>query len=217
MTADEPGDPEPEALVTGREAAQVVGVSPKTVQRWIRLGLLSPEPHAHGRRVSVAAVRTLAASVHQPHPGAEHRELPDDDAEYLPISVAARVAGVGVTTVHTWARTGQVASRPHFHGRLVSLAAVRAEVEARRAPWAACGPAALRAAPADDAAEYVLPSLAARQVGVPAWQVHNWLRQGKVAWRPSPQGRLVRLADVQALAAQVRAGRRPPAPVSSDT
>jgi hypothetical protein len=51
----------------------------------------------------------------------------------------------------------------------------------------------------------VLPSEAAKQVGVPGWQVSNWLTQGKGASKPDRYGRLVRLADVQALAAQ-----RPP-------
>jgi hypothetical protein len=60
----------------------------------------------------------------------------------------------------------------------------------------------VREAPADDDAVYVLPSEAARQVGVPGWQVHNWRKQGKVACKAGLYGWLVRLTDVQVLAAQ---------------
>jgi hypothetical protein len=95
-----------------------------------------------------------------------------------------------------------VDSRPH--GLLVSTAAVRTEAEARRVAHAARVAAGPRELPDDDDAEYVLPSLAARRLGVPARWVHSWQTTGKVASRPSRHGRLVRLVDVQEMAARLQ-------------
>jgi hypothetical protein len=79
--------------------------------------------------------------------------------------------------------------RPSFHGRLVRLAEVQALAEAIVHP-----------PHPDEDTEYVLPPYAASQVGVPPYTVRHWAAAGKVASRPSPHGRLVRLADVRQMA-----------------
>jgi hypothetical protein len=138
----------------------------------------------------------------------------DDPEDLVVVGEAARQANVARYTVHHWIKRGRLSTQPGRHGRLVSLAAVRA---------LAAGAARFRAAPprppagprelAGDEAEYVPPSVAARQVGHRTGVVSRWAKTGKVASRPGPYGRLVRLADVQALAAQARApARRPDAP-----
>jgi hypothetical protein len=95
---------------------------------------------------------------------------------------------------------------------MVSVAAARALTETTvpqlRHPAHVCE------VPADNDAVYVLPSEAAKQVGVPGWQVPNWRKQGKVACKHGLYGQLVRLADVQVLAAQ--APRQPAAQRAED-
>jgi hypothetical protein len=114
---------EPEALVTAREAAQLVGVSTDTVGRWLQRGLLSAQPSSQGRLVSLAAVRAVAAAVG--HPAEEALD------EYVPPFGAARQCGLNALQVRRWAYSGKVASRPNRYGRLVRLA----DVQALAAQW----------------------------------------------------------------------------------
>jgi excisionase family DNA binding protein len=279
-----------EDLVPVREAAVLVGVPRTAINRWIRYGLLPSQPHVHGQRVSVAAARAVAeATVHQPRPRAGPREDPDDDADYVPVCVAARAVGVSDATVAKWARTAMVARKPHRHGQLVCLADVQEMVAQAQAPHSCAAPrysrgrseqpqaepprcpvgvpcgetdlllvreaaeqlqvsqnrlyywietgrlpaqrlgpgrmgvrradvqgvlAALGApALAPQPEDFVSPTVAARLVGVPAQRVHHWHATGKVASKPSRRGRLVRLVDVQEMAAQAPARQRstPPA------
>jgi hypothetical protein len=86
--------------------------------------------------------------VHQPRPRVAPRELPDDDAEYVLPSVAARATDVPLYTVRYWQRTGKVASRPSRYGRLVRLADVQ-----ERAAQAQRQPVAQRADETGEAAE----------------------------------------------------------------
>jgi hypothetical protein len=130
--------------------------------------------------------------------------LASADEDLLPVREAARLAGVSRSTAHAWVRRGLLAVQPTQHGRLPSLGAVRVLAGATHEPCPAAGP---REAPADDDAEYVLPYLAARQLGVPEQRVHHWLRTGHVASQPSRHGRLVRLIDVQELAQARRPNR----------
>src|SRR5689334_14904051 len=52
---------DPEDLVVVAEAARLVNVARYTVHHWIKRGRLSTQPGHHGRLVSLAAVRALAA------------------------------------------------------------------------------------------------------------------------------------------------------------
>jgi DNA-binding transcriptional MerR regulator len=132
LGADDPRD-----LVTVDEAAQLAGVSPVTVQRWVARGYVPTQPHTHGRLVSLVAVRALAAAgVARACPSAAPRELPDDDAEYVLPSIAARATDVPLYTVRYWQRTGKVASRPSRYGRQARLA----DVQALAAQWQGAAP-----------------------------------------------------------------------------
>jgi predicted site-specific integrase-resolvase len=135
-------------------------------------------------------------------------------ADLMPVRKAARLAGVSHETVYTWIRQGLVSPAGSSRGGLlVSAAAIRAEADARRAgAWAAYVPPGARELPDgdDDAGECMLPWVAARAVGLPAFRMHAWIRQGKVPYRPSHHGRLVRLLDAQAVAGHVQV-LRPPA------
>jgi hypothetical protein len=115
----------------------------------------------------------------------------------MTVREAARHAGVSPARVYHWIERGLLAAQQGRYGLLVSYADVRAVAAARAQPGAPAGP---REVP-DDEAEYMLPYLAARRLSVRAYRVHNWLRTGKLASLPSPHGRLVRLADVQEMAA----------------
>jgi hypothetical protein len=109
-----------------REAARQANVARYTVHHWIKQGLLSAQPGRHGRLVSLAAVRALAAGASRPRSSLAPRELPGDEAEYVPPSVAARQVGRRPGVVSSWAMTGKVASRPGPYGRLVRLVDVQA-------------------------------------------------------------------------------------------
>jgi predicted DNA-binding transcriptional regulator AlpA len=129
----------------------------------------------------------MAAAESEPAPG-----------DLVTVPEAARQVGVSNDTVYRWVARGLLPAEVRLNSRCVSLAAARVLADATvHRPRSAPGP---RAAPAEDDAVYVLPSEAAKQVGVPGWQVHNWLKQGRAACKPGLYGRLVRLADVQEMA-----------------
>jgi hypothetical protein len=73
----------------------------------------------------------------------------DADATWVPLAEAERVAGVSRSTLRTWYRTGQIASRlmpgPHGLQRLVPLEVVADK--ARRSPRTGPRPAPAAAAP----------------------------------------------------------------------
>jgi predicted N-acetyltransferase YhbS len=114
--------------------------------------------------------------------------------DLVTVREAAQQAGVTIDRVHKWVHRGAVPASPGRHGQLVSVAAVCAQRDAL--------------APPPDSAAYVLPFVAARQLGLRAAHVHYWVSRSTVASTPSRYGRLVRLADVQALAAQRQPARR---------
>jgi hypothetical protein len=123
-------------LMSVREAAQAAGVPRGRVNGWITAGRLTTQPGPYSRLVSLAAVQAVAAEIaaKEPRPAPRPREIPDDTAEYVLPSVAARQVGRLPSIVSHWSHTGQVASRPGSYGRLVRLADVEALAEKRRGP-----------------------------------------------------------------------------------
>jgi hypothetical protein len=119
----------------------------------------------------------------------------------MTVRVAARQAGEVPARVYHWIERGLLPAQRGRCGLLVSCADLRAVAAAQHQPGPPAGP---RDPPGNDDAEYLLPYLAACRLGVPASRVDDWLRTGKLASTPCLHGRLVRLADVQALAAQAR-------------
>jgi len=109
------GQEAPEDLVTVREAAQATGVTDSSVQSWIRRGLLTTQPSPHGRRVSLAAVRALAAP-----------RDPQAPPEAFRVAVAARAVGLPPWRVRNWARQDLLLSWQSYHGLLVRPDDVRA-------------------------------------------------------------------------------------------
>jgi predicted site-specific integrase-resolvase len=128
--------PDDADLMTVRAAAAQVGTHRHRLDRWIRDGLLPTHPSSRGALVSLAAVRALddAAAERSARRAVGPREVPDDDAEYVAPSVAARQTGVPIHTVSYWGRIGQVATKPNRYGRLVRLADVEAKAAQRRMP-----------------------------------------------------------------------------------
>ncbi len=116
------GQEAPEDLMTVREAAQAVGVTDGTVQSWIRRGLLTAyaQPFPRGRRVSLAAVRTLSAP-------------PDSQAppEAVLVAEVARRVGVPRGRIRIWARQGLLPTWQSHHGLLVRPDDVRALAQKR--------------------------------------------------------------------------------------
>ncbi len=113
---------------------------------------------------------------------------------------AAQAVGMNVTTLYGWIRRGHVAMYPGPHYRLVSRAAVQALV-------ALPDPAA----PADAVAIHD----AIRLTGASRTRIVTWVRQGRLESWPGTQGRLVRLADVLALAQPPAPGGGPPMPADA--
>jgi len=110
---------------------------------------------------------------------------------------AAQALGISVATIYSWIRRGRVAMYPGPHYRLVSRAAVQALV-----------PPPDPAAPADAVALYD----AIRLTGASRTRLVAWVRQGRLpSWR-GPYGRMVRVADVLALAQPPAPGGGPPMP-----
>jgi excisionase family DNA binding protein len=120
---------QPEDLVTVAEAARLAGVSPATVQRWIRRALLPAHATPQGRRVSSAAVRAVATDFAHPIDVASE--------DYVLPFVAARLTGVPRHRISYWSMIGKVASTPGRYGRLVRLADVQALATEAQRPAAA--------------------------------------------------------------------------------
>jgi hypothetical protein len=123
-------------LMSVREAAQAAGVPRGRVNGWITAGRLTTQPGPYSRLVSLAAVQAVAAEIaaKEPRPAPRPREIPDDTAEYVLPSVAARQVGRLPSIVSHWGSTGKVATRPGPYGRLVRLTDVEALAEERRGP-----------------------------------------------------------------------------------
>ena len=129
------------------------------------------------------------------------------DKDLLTVRDAARSAAVTQAMVRWWIEAGKLPAQHDATGLLVSRAALQALVKREMQP-ATSEPSAGGAPtlpPGQDG--FVPPFVAARLTGVPSATISNWGRTGRVASKPGAHGRLVRLTDVQALAAQTQ-GRR---------
>jgi hypothetical protein len=84
------GDPRagPADLLTVRAAAQHVGVAPACVCHWIERGLLAAQQGRDGLLVSCADLCAVAEARRQPRSPGGPREMPGDEAESVPASVA---------------------------------------------------------------------------------------------------------------------------------
>jgi hypothetical protein len=123
--------------------------------------------------------------------------MPYASADLVTVAEAARRVGLAASVLHHWVTCGRLAAQPGYRRRLVSLAAVHALIAARHRPRLPGQPRELPG----DTADYVPPSVAARLVGRRPSTVTGWAHKGIVASKPSPHGRLVRFADVEARAA----------------
>jgi len=177
-------------LMTVREAAQAVGVTPDAVQNWIKSGRLTAQPSPSGRRVSLAAVQALVAppDAHAP-------------ADAVAIYEALRHTDVSRRNIETWARQGRLPRWRGRYGPLVRVADVQALAHEHTVPG---GPPL----PPDA----LLIRDAARHAGVTKGCIYVWMKKGLLPAWPAPRsGQRVRLADVLALAE--RTGRPgPPRP-----
>ncbi len=107
-------------LVSGREAAQAVGITAQALHSCIQKGRLSAETAPHGRRVSLAAVRAL-------YPPSD----PQAPTDALLVAVAALETRVPKGRIRIWAREGLLPSWRSHHGLLVRPADVRAVAQLR--------------------------------------------------------------------------------------
>jgi len=116
------GQDAPEDLVTVREAAQAVGVTPQAVRGWINGGRLTAyaQSHPQGRRVSLAAVRALSAP-----------RDPQAPPEAVLVYEVARAVGVPKGRIRVWVRQGLLPRWQSYHGLLVRAADVRALAQKR--------------------------------------------------------------------------------------
>lgn len=128
-----------------------------------------------------------------------------DDEDLVPVREAARLAHVTKPMVHWWIESGKLPVRQGRYGLLVPRSAVRTLVQREGQTTAPREPSLGTPNVVAGEAEYVPPFVAARLAGVRHSTVSTWGRTGKVASRPGPHGRLVRLADVLALVARARA------------
>jgi len=108
-------------------------------------------------------------------------------SDLVSVREAAQAAGVMPSMVHSWIKSGRFAAQPGAGVRLVSQAAVRALV-APPDPHA----------PADAVAIYK----ALRLTDVTRSTVVAWVKQGRLPSWQGRHGRLVRVANVRALAQQ---------------
>ena len=108
-------------------------------------------------------------------------------ADLVSVREAAQAVGFSVTSVQSWIKRGRLTAYAPLspQGRLVSLAAVHA----------LCVPPDPQV-PAEARQVYEVAPI----VGLARWRIASWIRRGLLpTWR-GPQGRLVREADVRALA-----------------
>ena len=108
-------------------------------------------------------------------------------ADLVSVREAGQAVGVTPAAVYKWIKRGQLAVQPSSSGRRVSLAAVQALVPPPAPP-----------APADAVAIYE----ALRLTDVTRRNIEAWVTQGRLPSWHGRHGRLVRVADVQALAQQ---------------
>ncbi len=111
------GQDTPEDLVTVREAAQAAGVTPSSVQSWLRRGLLTAyAPRSpQGRQVSLAAVRALCVAPDPQAPAAARQ-----------VYEVTRIVGLAHWRIASWIRRGLLPTWRGPQGRLVREADVRA-------------------------------------------------------------------------------------------
>jgi hypothetical protein len=113
---------------------------------------------------------------------------------FLLVREASHQFQVPMWRLYYWIKRGRLPAKVLSPGRTaVRPADVQAVLDAMNAP-----------PPAPHPEDFVPPSVAARQIGRRTGVVSNWAHAGKVASMPGPYGRLVRLADVQDMAAQAR-------------
>ena len=118
-------------------------------------------------------------------------------ADLVSVREAAQVLGISVATIYSWIRRGRVAVSPGPRGWRISVA----DAQALAAP-------PHPATPADAVALYE----AIRLTGASRHRIVVWVQQGLLlSWR-GPHGRLVRVADVRALAQQPAVAGGPPMP-----
>jgi len=121
-------------------------------------------------------------------------------ADLVRVREAAQAVGLTPSAVHTWVKRGLLTAQPGPGVRRVSLAAALALV-----------PPPDPAAPADAVALYD----AIRLTGASRTRIVAWVRQGRLpSWR-GPYGRMVRVADVLALAQPPAPGGGPPIPADA--
>ncbi len=171
-------------LVSVREAAQAIGLTPTTVHSWIQRGRLTVQPGAGVRRVSLAAVRALVAP---PDPA-----TPADAGS---IYEALRLTDVTRRHIETWARQGRLPSWHGRYGMIVRVADVQ-NLAQQRAMAAAAGRESTPL-PADAR----LIREAARLAGLSSDRLYSWIKRGLLpVWSGSRAEQRVRQADVLALA-----------------
>jgi len=184
----------PEDLMTVREAAPAVGVSPDAVQAWIRRGQLTAQPGPGVRLVSLAAVQALVAL-----------PAPHTPADAVAIYEALRHTDVSRSIILTWVKQGRLSTWRGRYGRLVLVEDVRALAQQRTTRLSAAGEATPMPADALFIRDVV------RLSGVTKSRIYTWLRRGLLpVWPGSGSGQRVRLADVLAL--MERPGRALPPP-----
>ncbi len=120
--------------------------------------------------------------------------------DLVSIPAAAHAVGLPAATLSAWIRQGRVAVSPGQRRRLVNLRDVQALV-------APPGPDT----PADAVALYD----AIRRTGVSRTRLVAWVTQGRLPLWRGPHGRLVRVADVRALAEHAVAGGDTPPPADA--
>jgi len=183
----------PEDLVSVREAAQAVGVSPDAVQAWIKRGRLTVQPSPSGRRVSLAAVRALVAP---PDPHAP--------ADAVAIYEALRLTDVTRRNIETWVTQGRLPRWRGRYGPLVRVGDVQALAQQR----------AMTVVVAGDGTPLPADALSIRDVGrlsdVTKSRIYMWMKKGLLpVWPGSGTGQRVRLADVTVLAERLGRGVPP--------
>jgi len=112
--------PGPEALVSVREAAHAVGLTPGVVHSWIARGMLPVRASRQGRRVSLSAVHALCAA---PEP-----QAPDEARR---VSDVALAVDVPPWRMAAWLRRGLLPSWQSSQGLLVRETDVRALAQLR--------------------------------------------------------------------------------------